>query len=115
MDLKRGAGVREVVGVRVLKQAGDDHRVWGAGVNDLFMDPSGPWWPLGIHQTDATREGGVGGWGGGAGGAQMEGWRPAGLKLFSKHQRWNSSRYKMARVCACVSLEASRTQIVRQQ
>lgn len=30
----------------------------GAGVNDLFMDPSGPWWPLGIHQTDANREGG---------------------------------------------------------
>lgn len=30
----------------------------GGGVNDLFMDPSGPLWPLGIHQTDANRKGG---------------------------------------------------------
>lgn len=50
--------MREVVGDHVLKQAGDDRRVLGAIVNDLFMDPSGPLWPLGIHQTDANREGG---------------------------------------------------------
>lgn len=57
MDVKRGVQrVREVVGGHVLKQAGDDHKVWGASVNDLFMDPSGPSWPLGIHQTDANRE-----------------------------------------------------------
>lgn len=40
---------------------------WGAGANDLFMDPSGPLWPLGIHQTDANREGGRMGEEGGGG------------------------------------------------
>lgn len=47
---------REVVGNHVFEQVGDDHRVWGASVNDLFMDPSGPSQPLGIHQTDASRK-----------------------------------------------------------
>lgn len=51
---KRGAeGAREVAGNHVFEQVGDDHRVWGASVNDLFMDPSGPSPLLGIHQTDA--------------------------------------------------------------
>lgn len=80
-----------------MKQAGDDHMSLGgrggggAGVNDLFMDPSGPLWPLGIQQTDANRKGGRMGWkvGGGEGdrgeernlkdsggdGTQMEGWK----------------------------------------
>lgn len=59
MDRKRGVQrVSEVIGDHVLKQAGNDHKVWGAGPNNLFMDPSGPLWPLGIHQTDANREGG---------------------------------------------------------
>lgn len=54
---KRGAeGAREVAGNHVFEQVGDDHRVWGASVNDLFMDPSGPSEPLGIHQTDASRK-----------------------------------------------------------
>lgn len=61
MDVKRGVQrVGEVARGRVFKQAGDDHTVWGGSVNDLFMDPSGPWWPLGIHQTDANREQGRG-------------------------------------------------------
>lgn len=46
-------GAREVAGNHVFEQVGDDHRVGGASVNDLFMDPSGPSRPLGIHQTDA--------------------------------------------------------------
>lgn len=45
-----------MVGNHVFEQVGDDHRVWGASVNDLFMDPSGPLQPLGIHQTDASRK-----------------------------------------------------------
>lgn len=40
---KRGAeGAREVAGNHVFEQVGDDHTVWGTGVNDLFIDPSGP-------------------------------------------------------------------------
>ncbi len=42
-----------MAGNHVFEQVGDDHRVCGASVNDLFMDPSGPSQPLGIHQTDA--------------------------------------------------------------
>lgn len=54
---KRGAeGVREVAGNHVFEQVAHDHRVWGASVNDLFMDPSGPSQPLGLHQTDAKGE-----------------------------------------------------------
>lgn len=45
-----------MAGNHVFEQVGDDHRVWGATVNDLFMDPSGPWRPLGIRQTDASRK-----------------------------------------------------------
>lgn len=45
-----------MTGNRVFEQVADDHRVLGASVNDLFMDPSGPSWPLGIHQTDAMEE-----------------------------------------------------------
>lgn len=45
-----------MVGNHVFEQVGDDHRVWGSSVNDLFMDPSGPSQPLGIHQTDASRK-----------------------------------------------------------
>lgn len=55
---KRGAeGAREVAGNHVFEQVGDDHRDWGGSVNDLFMDPSGPSQPLGIHQTDAGGKG----------------------------------------------------------
>lgn len=46
-------GVGGVAGRHVFEQVGDDHRVLGASVNDLFMDPSGPSWPSGILQTDA--------------------------------------------------------------
>ena len=42
-----------MAGNHVFEQVGDDHRVWGASVNDLFMDPSGPSRPLGLHQADA--------------------------------------------------------------
>lgn len=49
----------------------------GAGVNDLFMDPSGPWWPLGIHQTDANRDGG-----------RMQGWLVVG-------HRWKDGAVKV--------------------
>lgn len=48
--------MREVAENHVFEQVGDDHRVWGTSVNDLFMDPSGPSQPLGIHQTDARRK-----------------------------------------------------------
>lgn len=91
----------------------------GAGANDLFMDPSGPLWPLGIHQTDANREGGRKGGGegrrggaeetnlkdgdGGGGGTQMA--NVEGLTPFSKRQCWNFSHYEMEHACvrACVS------------
>lgn len=57
MDVETGAeGAREVVGNHVSEQVGNDHRVWGASVNDLFMDPSGPSQLLGKHQTDASRK-----------------------------------------------------------
>ena len=80
-----------MVGDHVLKQAGDDGRFRGPGVNDLFMAPSGPLWPLGLRQTDANRKGGRmgrtvaeergtekriltgGGGDGGGGGTQMRG------------------------------------------
>lgn len=52
-----------MAGNHVFEQVGDDHRVWGASVNDLFMDPSGPSGPPGIHQTDASRKRERDGWG----------------------------------------------------
>lgn len=39
---KRGAEGERGGGGHVLKQAGNDHTVWGGGINDLFMGRSGP-------------------------------------------------------------------------